>query len=161
MKVVGHQHIRVHSNRFLRGHRGQMIQEKLAIIILEKHRSPVDPAQDQVHWIAGGDDTCASRHGSQDLKDNSTEPSPAEKHGISLFSLCFLCFSLFSQSIRDLVDARQACLQRRAGIRGWRGAGWALGQTPDAIRLRRIAGRGCHALSADCEYEQTQDSGNG
>jgi hypothetical protein len=46
MKVVGHQHIRVHSNRFLRGHRGQMIQEKLAIIILEKHRSPVDPAQD-------------------------------------------------------------------------------------------------------------------
>ncbi len=48
MKVVGYQHIRVHSNRFLRSHRDQMIQEKLAISILEKHRSLVDPAQDHM-----------------------------------------------------------------------------------------------------------------
>jgi hypothetical protein len=58
MNKAGHQHIRVHSNRFRRSHRDQMIQEKLAISILEKHRSLVDPAQDHMHWVADSDE-CA------------------------------------------------------------------------------------------------------
>jgi hypothetical protein len=49
MQMIGHQHIGVNGDHFLRSDGPEPLQEQPPIRIREEHRRPVDAAQDRMH----------------------------------------------------------------------------------------------------------------